>query len=253
MSQSFLRGLKILDLFTVENPTLTTEEIAEMLGVSSITAYRYIVTLEDAGFVVVEKGEVRVSAKILRFVNLFWEQDQLVLIAKEHMESLQKATDETVAMCRKETKNIICTYRLESSQSLRSSFKIGQKMSIHAGAFARAIAAYLPKKELEIIKNNINWQQFTDQTIVSHDAYFKRLEEIKVRGYDISQGEVDSGVIGIAVPLFYKGKVIASIGVAMPSVRFKECALEELIRKMKLAADQIEQELVEQNHNIALY
>ncbi|WP_156290967.1 IclR family transcriptional regulator [Oceanobacillus salinisoli] len=239
MSQSFARGLKILDLFSSDRPVLNIDEIADKIGVSNITAYRYVHTLCDSNFLIYKNGEVRISAKILKYLHLFWEHEHLVSIAKDHITAVQGEINETIALCKLELNNIICIYRLESSLSLRSSFMVGQKMSIHAGAFARTIAAYLPEHEFKVIQNNIKWEKLTKNTITSYEQYSGRLSMIRERGYDISIEEVDPGVIGLAVPILYEGKAVASIGIGMPTVRYDPHLIDEYILKLKETAEKV--------------
>ncbi len=247
MSQSFAKGLMILDFFTKETPTLTIEQISKKLNMSTISTYRYVKVLCDAGLLVMDHGKVQLSAKILRFVNLFWEQNLLVMVAKEPIKMLHQDLNETVALCQLEGYDVICTFRLESSSPLRSSFKIGQKMSIHAGAFARTIAAFLPDRELKPIMNKIDWIPFTDKTITVPEQFENRLAIIRRRGYDISEEEVNPGVIALAVPILVDGKVLGSLGLAMPTVRYNPNQLQTYIRKLQETAERIQNEIF-QNH-----
>lgn len=247
MLQSFGRGLSILDLFTKEKQSFTLEEIAEEIGVSPITAYRYVKTLADHELVVVHNKNVQLSSQILRFVNLFWEQDYLVTVAREHIEALNKAFNETVALCKLEQDKVICVYRLESSLALRSSFQIGQKMSLHAGAFARTIASFLDKGELNSLIKRIDWKAFTEHTIASPEEYFERLNLIRERGYDISVEEVDPGVVAIAVPILLNGKILGGLGFALPSVRYEPDVLPKMIEGLQECAKKISDDIKTNN------
>ena len=244
MSQSFKRGLMILDLFSLDRPRLTLEEIAYEVKISPITAYRYVKVLCDSGMLVMKDGHVQLSARILRFVNLFWQQDRLIEIAQEKIDLLHDEFNETIALCKIEEKDVICIYKLESSLMLRSSFSIGQRMSIHAGAFARSIAAFLPDKELKAIMDNIDWRPFTEHTIVTPEEFKQRLSEIRKRGYDISKEEVNYGVVAIAVPIKRKNeRAIASLGLAMPSVRHDTANMTAMVKKLQETAETISKEI----------
>ncbi|HWO78420.1 MAG TPA: IclR family transcriptional regulator [Bacillus sp. (in: firmicutes)] len=244
MSQSFKRGLQILDLFSVQRPTLSLDEISTEINTSYVTTYRYVKVLCESGMLVMEDGKVRMSAKILRFVNNFWQQNPLVSIANQPISKLHKELNETIALCKLEMNEVVCIYRLESSLSLRSTFSIGQKMSIHAGAFARSISAFLPEKELKGIVSNIEWKSFTKNTLTSQTEYELRLKLIRQRGYDISKEEVQDGAVGIAVPIKIESRVIASLGISMPTVRYQEDNLPFLVTKLKETSQIISDEII---------
>lgn len=247
MSQTLAKGLMILDFFTRETPTLTIEQIAEKLNMSVISTYRYVKVLCDADLLVMEHGQVQLSAKILRFVDLFWEHNRYVMYVKEPLKMLQQELNETITLCQLEGSDVVCTFRVESSSPLRSSFKIGEKMPIHAGAFARAIAAFLPYRELRMIMNKTDWIPFTEKTIAVPKQFEARLAIIRERGYDISEEEVNPGVTALAVPILVDGKVFGSIGLGIPTVRYNPEQNETYIGKMKQTAEVVRKIIVE-NH-----
>ena len=251
VSQSFARGVSILDLFSASRPRLTLEEIAEEIGISAITAYRYVKVLAESDMLTINDGSVQLSSKILRFINIFWEQDQLVTAAKDHINNLQQQFNETIALCELENNNVVCVYRLESTMSLRSSFRIGQEMSIHAGSFARCISAFLPQKSMKKMMKQLEWTAFTDKTITDSAKYEERLELIRERGYDISIEEVDIGLIALAVPILLNGKVLASLGMALPTIRYDSAELPTIINNLKEAARLISEELAKNTHYVS--
>ena len=56
MSSSLARAFDVLDLFTLETPRLTSEEVSARLGYSRSMAYRYLKELCDAGLLVPQSG-----------------------------------------------------------------------------------------------------------------------------------------------------------------------------------------------------
>ncbi|WDL97751.1 IclR family transcriptional regulator [Alicyclobacillus sp. ALC3] len=239
MSQSFSRGLLILDMFTQERRTINLEEISSELDISPITAYRYVKVLNDAGILRFHDGQVSLSAKILRFVHLFMEQDKLTEIAKGPVSQLSMDLNETVALCQFEAPDVVCTYRMESSSPLRTSFSIGQRMSIYAGAFSRAIIAFLPAQERNSVIRQTKISSYTEHTIANLEVYLERLSQIRQDGYDTSNQEVDPGIYAMAVPIFVSNRVVGCLGIAIPSARYTESRGPELLAKLQQASAHI--------------
>lgn len=248
MSQSFKRGLMILDLFSVERPVITLEEIATEINISPITAYRYVKVLCESGMLVMEEGKIQISAKILRFTNLFTKQDPMIAIAIEPINNLSHEFNETIALCKLEGTDVVCIHRVESSLSLRSSFSIGQRMSIHAGAFARTIAAFLPESELKSIVRKTELIPFTKRTIVDRKEFEVRLGQIRQKSFDLSREEVDSGVVAMAVPILVSGRIVGSLGLAMPSLRYKPTYEQKIIDRLQEVAEHISNEIRKLNY-----
>ncbi|WP_169907643.1 IclR family transcriptional regulator [Priestia abyssalis] len=243
MSQSFKRGVMILDLFSAERPVLTLDEIAAEVQISPITAYRYVKVLSEAGILILDERRVYLSAKILRFVNLFWQQDHLAALAKESISILAHELNETIALCKLEANDVVCIYAVESSLTLRTTFSIGERMPIYSGAFSRTIAAFLPERELKSIIQHTKWIPHTESTIVDSHEFHLRLDRIRQDGYDISNGEVESGVVALAVPILVSGQIKGSLGLAIPSVRYSPDETTSIIGRMQEVSQHISKEL----------
>ena len=68
-----------------------------------------------------------------------------------------------------------------------------------------------------------------------------------MRGYDVSEEELNPGVIAIAVPILVGDKVMGSIGLGIPSVRYDPDKLQTYIQKMQQTAGMAQHAII-QNH-----
>lgn len=244
-TQALERSLAILDLFHEGHTTLTISEVATFLGVSSVTAYRYVRAFADAGYLVIADGSVRLTPKFIRIGHLFLAEDHLVRAAERPINAVQQVTQETVALCELQGINVTCTYRVESQLPLRTSFAIGQAMPIYAGAFARVLAAFLPNATLQSIIARTRWDRFTPNTIANPINFKDRLREIQDRGHDVSSEEVDLGVFAIAVPIRAYPNLVASLGLVMPLTRYSPDRLRDYLDPLVKAQQQIESVLLQ--------
>jgi DNA-binding IclR family transcriptional regulator len=68
----------------------------------------------------------------------------------------------------------------------------------------------------------------TPNTVTDPGALSQELEEIKKRGYAVSQGERVDGVSCVAAPIFETGgKIIGAITISGPTTRFSEQKIKE--------------------------
>jgi DNA-binding IclR family transcriptional regulator len=91
-------------------------------------------------------------------------------------------------------------------------------MPLFRGATSKAILAFLPERHLTRLYLD-NAQLVNEAGLGASWQEFKAsLRQIRQQGYAVSVGEVDSGVFGIAAPVFDgHGKVIGSISIVRPA------------------------------------
>ena len=83
MSSSLARAFDVLDLFTLETPRLTSEEVSARLGYSRSMAYRYLKELCDAGLLVPQSGgQYGLGPRIIELERLVALTDPLYLAGR---------------------------------------------------------------------------------------------------------------------------------------------------------------------------
>jgi len=104
---------------------------------------------------------------------------------------------------------------VESDQSLRCSFSKGRSHPLLRGASAKALLAYLPAAVCEdIVRRQLAHNPHEIEPLQ------QELLTIRAQGYAVSEGEVDWGVWGVSVPVFYKpGQAAGVITLMAPAVR----------------------------------
>jgi DNA-binding IclR family transcriptional regulator len=242
--QSIQRALEILDLFSEDRPGVHLNDIAAHLGVSPITAYRYVRAFCEVGLMDLREGEAFLAPRVMRLAHLYLARDRVLQAAREPLMVAQQQTGETLALCELQGAYVVCTYRIDSRQALRTSFAVGQAMPIFAGAFARVLAAYLPASVLAAVLAQTRWQRYTEHTVADPDQFLARLDIIRQRGYDTSIEEVDRGVFAAAVPILAPIEgVLGSIGLSMPLARFEPDRLADFLKPLWTAKRAIEAQL----------
>ena len=89
---SLVRGLKILSVFSVNKPELKISEIAELTGMNQSTVFRFIYTLEHAGYLVrdAETKKYHLSIRMLSLALPVRESVTLREVAQPYMFELSK-------------------------------------------------------------------------------------------------------------------------------------------------------------------
>ena len=103
---------------------------------------------------------------------------------------------------------------------------VGRHIDSHCTSQGKALLAYLPDTELDLLFKGRPLGRFTPKTICSLPLLKQHLAGVRAEGFAINDEEHVAGVRGIAAPVFdHLGHVIASIGVSgstteLPKDRF---------------------------------
>ena len=209
----------ILRLFTAEKPLWTVEEAAAALNVSLSTAYRQFGALVRSGLLdAVEGARVYVlGPAVIELDRNIRLSDPLITIATPAMKWLadQAQIPCTVLLCRLYRDRVMCIHQEERAGSAGSvSYERGRPMPLSQGAPSRTILAQLPARRLSGLMPILQSEAAGNEAF-QPEEFRAELGRIRKQGYSITRGEVDPGVVGVAVPLMTPLKgIVASLGVA---------------------------------------
>ncbi len=127
---------------------------------------------------------------------------------------------------------------------LVSHMRLGDVAPLYATSGAKIILAYLPQDMQEDYLRRVKFERATEATISSVRALRSQLRKIRAEGIAYSFEEWTPGITGAArAVLSPTGEVLASVNVAVPTVRFDD-AMQELVAEALLhAVDAIGQQL----------
>ena len=222
------RALAIMECFdNNDSKELTLKDIISETGLSKSTAFRLLLNLRDHDFLsMTVDGKFTIGNEIIRLASIAEKNDILKNEAFEILRRFSELSDETVILAKYDNYRAICVDKVESQKVLKIASQIGKTVPLFMGATGKIISAYLSKSEL---KKCLPVQQKLFQQSYEEDALYKALSIIREQGYCTSLGEVDEGVAAISVPVLgSKGRVLGSISIVGPEMRFNHNKMEEL-------------------------
>lgn len=199
------RLLNLLAQFTVERPAWTAEELADALGMSVSSTYRYIGALADTGFLATEAtGLYILGPAFIEYDRTIRNTDPLLKSAVPAMKRLIRKSPQnmTLVLCRLYGDSVICVHQ-ETGRVTPSpiSYERGRPMPLLRGASSKIILAYLPYRSLRRIYKHQH--EAIAQANLGGDwaTFIETLAQIRQAGVSITHAEVDEGRTGIAIPL----------------------------------------------------
>lgn len=235
------RLVEILDSFSSRPSGWTLVELSDHLGIPKSTLHRFLLALEAHGILQRDPRDRRwrLGYRPLLWGRLAANHGGLHLIARPIMESLAAATGETVLLTVYQNGEVVCIEKVDSPHAVRLAMDVGTRRPPHAGASSKALMAFLPSEEVEaIIRRGL--PRLCTNTITDPQSLRDELARIRSQGYAVSVEETDAGAWGVATPIRGpQGEVIAAIGIAGPTFRLTEEAVQRYARLCQQAAEQI--------------
>ncbi|MCM2435910.1 IclR family transcriptional regulator [Agrobacterium rosae] len=236
------RFVDILRLFDEAKPDWTIQEMAEAVGAPASTVYRTVRELMGQGFLDPSvEAHYRLGAAFIEFDRRLRISDPLIREGDPMLEDIAGAANVpcVVVLARLYRDQVICVAdRSTQGPPVMTSYERGRPMPLLRGATSKVILAQLPKARLnKIIKAQGDGHSLKDDTVAE-------LAATRRQGYAITRGEVDSGLIGISVPVSCPEAAIhASMSLIIRAADSSEAVERRLLMTITPAADLLSRKL----------
>lgn len=239
--------LSVIDAFTETAPVWTINGLAAAYGYTRATTYRYVGELCDAGLLTrVAHGAYALGPRIIELDRQMQRSDPLLAATEPVWPQLLRPDREQVALlCGLFRDEVLCIGQAARHRRIAVSYTRGRPMPLFRGATAKAILAWLPERRLGRLfaekRAEIRKAGLGD----SQAEFLSALKAIRSQGHCITFGEVDPGVVGVAVPVFEEdGAVIGSLSLVFAAERFPRRGLRRLVAKLEQSAQQVRANLL---------
>ncbi|MEU6118689.1 IclR family transcriptional regulator [Streptomyces sp. NPDC047117] len=200
MSQAVERAIQIMEMLS-EGPQHPTA-IAERFGVHRTTALRLLQDLCQGGLARKrEDGTFAVGYRLAGLAQAALEQFDLRAIAHPFLVELGRKLRATVHIATVEDGRVIYVDKIEPQGGVRLYSQIGKPVVLHSSGVGKAILAFMPEQERAELLDGYVYERFTDTTVTTADAFAARLRDIRARGWAEDDGEYESFVNCVAVPV----------------------------------------------------
>ncbi len=235
--QSLERGLRVIEATADNGGSTTLAQVTRKTGLPRSTAHHLLRALVEFGYLV-QDGNARpykLAPKLFRLTGQTWTKEQLAEISMPFLDELSRRTREgtSLAIIRDGVVSIVA--KRDPDGPVRVVQEIGATRPIYCTAVGKALAAWLPARELDGILDRTGFEAKTARTITAPAAFRRELARIRTSGVAIDDEEHIEGIRCIATPVRdHSGEVRASLCVLGPKSRLPLRRLAE-IRKPLLA------------------
>lgn len=236
------RLLHVLDVVAHADRPITMTDVAAACGLPVPTVHRLVAQLEErrllkrvpgskklaVGVALVNLGMAAVSAAMRA------DQSHQILVALstrigEHCQIGHRVEDEVVYLD-----------AVGAARSQGLYFEHGRRSPLYCTSIGKLFLSEMPPDQFEWWLEHAVLKPLAPNTIVSRDTLREVVQTVRKEQWAASKEEVIAGVVGCAVPIRdAQGKLIAGLGISVPSARLSFDELPGFRQPMQAAAAEI--------------
>ncbi|GAA4537311.1 IclR family transcriptional regulator [Amycolatopsis samaneae] len=218
---SVLTALRVFEAVAAAQPA-GLSELARRLEVPKSTVQRCLKTLAEAGWVRPAPGDGGrwvITGKAFSIGSAVSSGPRLREIALPILSRLQAETRETIHLTVPDGGEMVLIERLDSPHQLRAFLQLGTRLPLHAASNGKAYLASLDDEAVESFLDS-ELRQVSGHTVTDPGALRREVEEIRRRGYAVTNEELHEGIAAVAVAIRTAGgETCGCFSVSGPTTR----------------------------------
>lgn len=229
------RALAILSAFDEQHRAMSLSDIAARSDLPLATTHRLLGELSRWGALDrLPSGEYVIGRKIWDIGHLAPAETGLRQVAEPFLHDLYGATLATVHLAVRDGTEVVYLDRLRGNQSVPVVSKVGGRLPLHATGVGKVLLAHAPGEVQDTVLGGLT--RITSYTITQPGTLRRQLRQVLEKGYATTREEMTLGACSIAVPIHQRDRVVASLGLVVPSLKGSE---QRLYGALRVAAQSI--------------
>jgi DNA-binding IclR family transcriptional regulator len=211
------RLLAVLACFDTGHTRLRLSDIARRADLPLSTAHRLCAELVAWGALTRDGDHYTVGRRLWDIGLLAPVQRGLRELAAPHLQDIHAATRETVHFAVRDGDRALYLERISGNRSVHVVSHVGARLPLHTTGVGKVLLAHAPPAVVATVLGNLTRE--TRYSIVEPRRLLRQLADVRGRGYARTAEEMTLGTCSVAVPVCDPtGKVVASVGIVVPSV-----------------------------------
>lgn len=193
-SESLARGLAVLRAFDRQAPLLGIVEIADRTGISRAAARRFLLTLQDLGYVGVNGNQFFLTPHVLDIGYKYLASADIPSLAQPLLNELAEATNEAATLAVLDGLDCLVVARA-TKREWDISVGSGSRLPLAGTSLGLVLLAYSPEvKQQEAITA-------LRSKIPHTETFIKRLAQVRADGFAKTQHDLIPGWSALALPI----------------------------------------------------
>jgi IclR family acetate operon transcriptional repressor len=232
--QSLERAFLLLELMAENGGEVALSRLAVDSGLPLSTIHRLVRTLVARGYVRQLPSRRYVLGP--RLIHLGESSSRtLGTWARPHLSSLVDAFGETANLAMLDGDRVVYVAQVPSRHSMRMFTEVGRRVHLHCTGVGKALLSQLPPETARELLVRGGMPRRTPLTVTDPDEMLARLPQIAEQGYALDDGEQETGVRCVAVPV-PGGPLMTAISISGPEGRVSMESVPQVVHLLQTTA-----------------
>jgi IclR family pca regulon transcriptional regulator len=213
--EAFARGLEVIKSFDELHPVLGISEVAERANLARPTAHRFLLTLEELGYVISTPDGYMLTPKIVDLGMAYISSRGIFNFAQPHMEKLVNELDQSCSLSQLDGSDIVIISRVTVPKIINLAVTVGARLPAVGTSTGHVLLAELDDTKIEEVSATPSLSIFVPAHQYTKEELFQQIKFTRQHGYSLSDERLTYGVRAVAVPIrASNGTVHSSLSVA---------------------------------------
>lgn len=220
--QSLARGLRVLQSFDADRPSMTLTEVAGQADLSRGTARRLLLTLDRLGFIGTDGKRFWLKPQVMDLGYRFLSSLRWWQIAQPIIEEAAAAVNESCTVGILDGVDIIYTAGVDAKRIVSANIRIGSRLPAHATSTGRVLLSLLPEEQLDHFFRTAKLIPLTPKTVVDEQALRAILQQVRRDHYCLVDEELELGLRSVAMAVTDRtGKTRGAVSISSNAHRLQ--------------------------------
>ena len=221
-AQSAIRAIRLLKLFTPEQPNLRLADLSLRSGLNKTTTHRLLQALLSEAMLErdEEAGTYRLGPALMALGMQALSSEGLRVRARPLLKRLAAETGETATLEIAVEDTMLILDEISGGHRVAAGGNVGSRWAMHATSTGKAILAF-SQNGMALLGERL--VPLTARTITTHQGLEDQLGEIRRRGFAESVDELEDGFTGVGTVIRGSlGEIQAAMSICGPTQRMTE-------------------------------
>lgn len=228
---SLSHGLAVLEAVAESENDIPLASLAKRVNLKKTNTWRLTRTLVTLGYLR-QNSETRrfsPSPRVLALGYAYFDRLDLREIASPFLQDLSARVKEMVNLAILDADDLVFVDRIKSSQIVNVNLQPGSRLTLYNTALGRVLIAGMPRGWLRQYISRLGGDPMAVKYVQKGGKKLLNiLNDVRKRGYDMSNNERIEGLRSIAAPIRDKSsKIVAGINILVPSTRVSAFQLRQ--------------------------
>ncbi len=241
-----MRALDLLDLLGKSPDGLALTQLSEQTRLNASTVHRLLATLAARDYVRKDSSNKRylLGPQSLKLGQAALSQINIRREAMSPMRELAEKVDELVNLALLTGHEATYMAQVGTNRPVQMFTQIGARVPLHCTGVGKAMLAFLPESETQLILERMPLDAYTINTVTNILKLEQELALTREHGFAVDDEERELGVRCIAAPIFgADGRVLAAVSISGPPGRLTFERIESISQTLRRTADRISSRL----------